>query len=121
MLFALLFLLVIQIPCPPAEEPSNPPTLVVEVVDPICLPLPGMTVAVKARHRSTKSWREVTSVDGRAAFILPRDGEYDIEVSAPGFKRGRQKAVYVGHLSERPLAARVQIRLKLAGPVVTVY
>jgi len=121
MLWAILIFLATQIPCPPSEQSSTPATLVVEVVDPIWLPLPGMEVAVKSRQGSKKSWRGVTESDGRASFVLPRDAEYDIDVSAPGFKRSGQKAVYVGRQSQPPLAARVQVRLKLAGPRVTVY
>ena len=121
MVLALMLFLAAQPSCPQAPQPSNPPVLVVEVVDPLWLPLPGMQITVRPKQGSRELQRANTDANGTASFWVPSNAEYDIEAWAPGFKKGKQKAVRIGVVSGGTLAARVQIRLRLAGPNVTVY
>lgn len=112
-----------QLPCVPAAEPKEPPTIIVQVVDPVWLPVPGAQIEVKQRARREIVQKARSDTEGRARFWLEGDAEYDIEAFYPGFRKARVHAV---RLTRAPATspfptAYVQIRLKLARTAVTVY
>ena len=104
-----------------APKPATPATPIVEVVDPDWLALPGTEVVVTSQARRRQSWHAVTDEDGSAPFSVGRPGKYIIEVTLPGFKRRRLKNVSIDVASATPMAARVQLRLTMADPSLTVY
>ena len=109
-------------------SPSPPPTLLVEIVDPVWLTVPGATVTLISRADRKKRYTATTDQDGIARFSVPKNAEYEIEAALTGFKKGRMKSVWLvaGVISEsngqtRPTPApRVQMRLKLSGPSIVV-
>jgi hypothetical protein len=106
MVFQLLVMMaVVQVPCAPMPKPSTTPTLTVEVVDEAWLPLPGMTVIVRAKDGTRNSWQEHTNEAGTADFWIPKTQQYDIEAFAEGFKKARRKGVLIGG-GTGPIGAR---------------
>ena len=118
MLIALL-LQATSSPCAGAAPArTDPPTVVVQVVDPGWMPLPGIEVVLTRK----KGAREVTrtSNDGDAKFWVAQGAEYSVEVKSPGFKTVKMKTVEIGRST--PFAtAHVQVRLKITGPFVEVW
>jgi hypothetical protein len=109
--------------CAPAAKPQEPPTIIVQVVNPVWLPVPGAQVEIKQHARHGVVQKGSSDNEGKARFWLEGDAEYDIEVACRGFRKARVRAVRVTRApptSSFP-TAHVQIRLKLAGPTVTVY
>jgi hypothetical protein len=132
-LIALLLLLSPQVvsdsnPCgcasTPASAPIQPPILIVQVVDPSWLPVPGaaVTVTVKLVTGKKESTVAYTMDDGDAKFSIPGDADYTIEANYGGFKTKRLKGVHLGtHSSSRP-TAYIQVHLlQGVGPPVIVY
>jgi hypothetical protein len=109
-----------------ASAPIQPPFLIVQVVDPSWLPLPGAAVTVSVRPVTGKKESKVahTMGDGDAKFWIPGDpgdADYTIEANYGGFKTKRLKGVHLGtHSSSRP-TAYVQVQLQPVGPPITVY
>jgi hypothetical protein len=108
--------------CAQAPNPQEPPTIIVQVVDPAWLPVPGARVEIKQRARRRVVQKATSDHEGKVRFWLEGDAEYDIEASHPGFRRARVRAVRV---TRAPPAspfptAYIQLRLKL-GPTVTAY
>lgn len=122
-MWMLLFLFLQANPNPCQASPAVPqsPSLVVQVVDPTWLPVPGAEVTVKPLHgdAQSKSNRTETDKDGYAKFLVPGDADYSIEVKSYGFKRERMKNMHLFKPSSSP--AYVQLRLRLSGPFITVY
>ena len=133
----LLGVLVSQEPTPAPS--SHPPTLLVEVVDPVQFTLPGVTVTVTSRANPKQHFTGTTDKDGIARFSVPNQAEYEIEAVLVGFKKGREKSVWVGEMHRtdskgqirssprsRPTITRsrtyvrVQIRLELSGPSIAI-
>ncbi len=100
-------------PCAPATTPSAPPPLIVQVVDPAWLPIPGAEVIVTSRKSPRARGTATAGRDGFAQLTVPRDAEYDIEARLPGFKTGRVKGVQLSTSTLMP-TAYVQVRLKVA-------
>ena len=94
----------------------NPPSLIVQVVDPAWDPVPGADVTVKMLNGKAESRVAHTDKDGYAKFWVKGDKDYAIEAKLPGFKTNRLKRV---HLFKH--TAHIQLQLKLAGPMTTVY
>ena len=111
----------------------------VEIVDPVQFTLPGATVTVISRANPKNRFTATTDEHGIARFSVPNDAEYEIEVALAGFKKGKEKSVWVGDMhridskgriqsSPRPRATitrsrshvRVQIRLELSGPHIVI-
>jgi hypothetical protein len=117
--FALLLLQVTGSPCAAAESArTDPPTVVVQVVDPSWMPLPGIEVVLTRKKGSREATR--TSNDGNAKFWVAQGAEYSVEVKYPGFKTVKMKTVEIGRST--PFAtAHVQVRLKVSGPFVEVW
>jgi hypothetical protein len=71
-----LFLLLIRAnsnPCPPSPAQTQSPSLIVQVGDPVWLPVPGAEVTLKPLPASAKSKsnRIETDKDGYAKFSAP--------------------------------------------------
>jgi len=106
-------------------KPTEPPFLVVKVVDPSWLPLPGAEVTVSIRSVTGKKESKVayTTDDGDAKFWIPGDpgdADYTIEANYGGFKAKRRKGVHLGTHSSSSPTAYVHIQLP-AGPSIIVY
>ncbi len=129
-MWMILFLLILQAgggpctpaPCPaeaPAPTPNGPPWLIVQAVDPAWSPVSNGEVTVKPQDGKGSALSSRTDSDGYAKYWLPREGEYSIEVKAPGFKKKR-----IDHVRVTASTAYVQMQLKIhipAGQTVTVY
>jgi hypothetical protein len=113
------FLLQATAPCTPAPTPSGPPALVVQVVDPLWLPLPGAEVHVTTRRAAVQT--QHTGAQGYAQIWVAAEADYDIEAQLVGFKTKRVKAVRLGKRSESSPTAYVQIQLPLAARGETVW
>jgi hypothetical protein len=125
-MWMLLFLFFIQSnsnPCQPSPAQTQSPSLIVQVVDPVWLPVPGAEVTLKPLHvdAQSKSNRIRTDKDGYAKFIIPGDADYSVDVELYGFKRERLKRVHLFKTSASPAPAYVQFKLRLSGTGTTVY
>ncbi len=101
----------------PAARGEDPPTLVVQVVDPIWLPLPGIAVNVTLEGPNTERKVARTGVRGFAEFRLERGREYTVEVHHPGFKRKRAEHVRIPKADVAPTAyVQLHFELKGSGP-----
>jgi hypothetical protein len=107
-------------PCAPPPRPDAPPALVVQVVDPLWLPIPGAQVTVVAEEHGSGRMTSTTGREGYAEFWAPREAEYAVEARLVGFKPKRVKGIRIGKQSDASPTAYVQIQLALAGPFVTV-
>jgi len=120
----ILFLLLLQvgsIPCSPPEIPKTPPSLVVQIVDPAWLPIPGVEVTVQPVESAGAPQLGRTDPEGYARFWLPASAAYSVQARPSyGFKRSRTK-MWLGKWSPPSPTAYLQLRLKLSGPGVTVY
>lgn len=99
---------------------TEPPSLVVQVVDPNWLPVPGAEVMVK--HLSSKAESEVghTNKDGNAEFRVQRETDYAIEAKCQGFEAKQLKQIHLTKPSAAFPTAYVQFQLKPSGPSITV-
>ncbi len=127
-LIALLLLLSPQVasdsnPCGRASTPklAEPPFLVVKVVDPTWLPIPGAVVTVKPVNEKRKPKIAQTENNGDAEFWMQEDVNYTIEAKYEGFKAKRLKDIFVGNHSAPFPTSYIQIQLQPAGPALTVY
>lgn len=122
----LFFLLAIQAnpnPCQASPAQTQSPSLIVQVVDPGWLPIPGAKVTVKLLNGKgqSKSSTAYTDKDGYANFDVRGDADYAIEAEHYGFKRERLSDMHLGETIIGPLTpAYVQLKLRLSGPFVTV-
>jgi hypothetical protein len=116
-----LFLQANPNPCQGLPTPIQSPSLIVQVVDPTWLAVPGAEVTVKPLRGDAqlKSNRTETDKDGYAKFVVQGDADYSIEVKSYGFKRERMENMHLFKPSVSP--AYVQLRLRLSDPGVTVY
>ena len=123
MFLFLFFMQATPNPCQSSPALTQSPSLIVQVVDPVWLPVPGAEVTVKPLRRDTqlKSNRTETDKDGYARFLVPTDADYSIEVNLYGFKRERLKCVHLFKTSGSSAPAYVQLKLSLSGPGTTVY
>jgi len=112
MLILALLLQAAAAPCTPDPTPSSPPALVVQVVDPSWLPIPGADVRV-TRHDDSRPGKVLFAGPEGYARAWSLEGEYDIEAQLPGFKKGRIKGVRLGSSTLSP-TTYVQIRLQPA-------
>ena len=118
MMLALIALIALQAvaPCNPTPRPIEPASLMVQVVDPVWLPLPGIELRLTPRGGGTSQVVRTTNA-GSVELWLPREREFKIEVRHPGFKSATIEWVRTPALSESAMypTAHVQIRLTLAG------
>ena len=116
MLTVVLFLLSLGISSQltPAEE-EGPPTLIVEVVDPVWIPLPFSEVTVKAGHGG-ESKSVHTDENGSAKFWVKTGEEYTVEAKTEGFTKKTVKHVFIAKPKPSSPTAHVQIKLEPKGP-----
>ena len=100
-------------------QTSSPPTLIIQVVDPVWMPPPGASVSISAKGH-LQNCRAYTDREGNAKFWLARNTEYVAEAELTGFKKKRVKQIFIFENSDSHPTAYVQIKLKLAGRTITV-
>ena len=105
--------------CAPPVRPDAPPALVVQIVDPLWLPIPGAEVTVVGKSGAGQMASK-TGREGYAEFWLPREADYAIEAALVGFKAKRVNGIRIAKQSDSSPTAYVQIQLVPAGPFVTV-
>jgi hypothetical protein len=118
MLSALLFLLGFAVsestPAPATEE--GPPTLIVQVVDPVWIPLPDSEVTVKPSTGKGSSKSARTDDNGYAKFWVDTGVEYAIEAKTHGFNKNVMNHVFIAKAKPSSPTAHVQIKLEPTGP-----
>jgi hypothetical protein len=116
MLTVLLFLLGLGIsPQPTPADEEGPPTLIVEVVDPVWIPLPFSEVTVKPAHGGESKSAHADD-NGNAKFWLKTGEEYTIEAKTEGFNKKIVKHVFIARPKPSSPTAHVQIKLQPKGP-----
>jgi hypothetical protein len=121
MLLFLLFFQTTPAPCQTPTSPTQPPSLVVQVVDPDWYPIPGSEVTIKSLSAKAQSNSNHADQDGNAKFYALADGDYEIEIKEYGFKNGHVKHVHLFPVSTGSPTAYVQVQLQLSGQGVMVY
>lgn len=117
MLTVLLFLLgfgTASRPMPVPEE--GPPTLIVQVVDPVWIPLPDSEVTVKPASGKGSSKSAHADDSGYAKFWVDTGVEYTIEAKTHGFKKKTLNHVFIAKPKPSSPTAHVQIKLQPIGP-----
>ena len=99
---------------------TEPPSLIVQVVDPNWLPIPGAEVTVKPLSGKAESKVGHTNNDGSAEFWVQGDADYAIEAKRGGFKTKQLKHLHLTKSSAPFPTAYIQFQLKLSGPSITV-
>jgi len=94
----------------PATD-ETPPTLIVQVVDPVYIPLPEGEVTVKPVSQKGSSQPVHVDRNGYAQFWVEPGKQYVIEAQAPGFKKKSLK-ISIGQPKPATPTAHVQIMLK---------
>jgi len=110
-------------PCQAAPAQTQSASLIVQVVDPNWIPIPGAKVTAKSlgEKDQLKSNESDTDKDGYVRFSVPGDADYAIEAELYGFKRARISPVHLFKASGPSSPAYVQLKLQLSGPGTTVY
>ena len=119
-MWLLLFLFVFQAtpsPCQTQPVPTQPASLVVQVVDPNWYPIPDALVTLKPLDAGHDAVSNQTDDEGFAKFYGLTEGDFDIEIKEHGFKDVHLKHV---HLFASP-TAYIQLKLSLSSAGVTVY
>jgi carboxypeptidase family protein len=98
--------------CPPI--PTEPPSLVVQVVDPAWLPVAGAEVSVDPLDAKSQSDSKRADKDGYARFFKLAAADYSIEVKLPGFKPGRLNPMRLLKRTDGSPTAYVQMQLRLS-------
>jgi hypothetical protein len=113
MLTILLFVLGLGHCTTPAYPTTDegPPTLIVQVVDPVYIPLPESKVIVKPASGKGSSKSEHVDQNGYAKFWLEPGKQYVIEARSPNFIKKSLK-VPIGQPKPANPTAHVQIILK---------
>jgi hypothetical protein len=110
-----IFLLVLGLgrcttPAHPTTD-EGPPTLIVQVVDPVYIPLPESEVTVEPVSGEKSSKKEHVDQNGYARFWLERGKQYVIEARSPSFKK-KSLRVPIGQPKAANATAHVQIMLR---------
>jgi hypothetical protein len=117
MLTVLLFFLGLGTPSratPVSEE--GPPTLIVEVVDPVWIPLPDSEVTVKPASGKGSARSAHADDNGYAKFWVATGVEYTIEAKTRGFNKKTLRHVFIAKPKPSSPTAHVQIKLQPTGP-----
>jgi len=101
-------------PLPAAEE--GPPTLMVQVVDPVGIPLPESEVTVRPASGKGDSKSVHADDNGYARFWVETGIKYTIEAKTHGFNKKTLKNVLVAKGKPSAPTAHVQIKLQPTGP-----
>lgn len=113
MLPILLFVLGLGSAATPALPTADdgPPTLIVQVVDPVYIPLPESDVTVKPVTGKGPSKSAHVDQNGYAKFWMEPGVQYLIEARSPGFNRKTLKLPIARPKPATP-TAHVQIKLQ---------
>lgn len=103
----------VTVPVPATED--GPPTLIVEVVDPVWIPLPDSEVKVKPVNGG-ESKSAHADENGNAKFWVEPGAAYTIEAKADNFNPKTLKKVFIGKPKPSAPTAHVQIKLEPKGP-----
>ena len=117
MLTVLLFLLGVGTASrslPVTED--GPPTLIVQVVDPVWIPLPDSEVTVRPANGKGSPKSEHADDNGYAKFWVETGIEYTIEAKTHGFNKKTLKHVFIAKPKPSSPTAHVQIKLQPTGP-----
>ena len=90
---------------------EGPPILIVQVVDPVYIPLPESEVIVKPASGKGSSKSEHVDQNGYAKFWVEPGKQYVIEAKSPNFNKKSLK-VFIGQPKPVTPTAHVQIMLK---------
>ena len=99
---------------PAAEE--GPPTLIVEVVDPVWIPLPDSEVLVKLASGKGPRKTAHADADGQARFWVETGVAYTIQASTQGFNKKTLNHVFIAKAKPSTPPAHVQNKLEPKGP-----
>ena len=114
-----LFLLLLSLTNPAQPTPANddgPPTLIVQVVDPVWIPLPEADVTVKPSSGKGDSKSAHTDANGYAKFWVETGVDYTIEAKAINFNKKTLRHVFIAKPKPASPTAHVQIKLQPSGP-----
>jgi len=103
-----------------STPPTEPPFLVVKVVDPTWLPVPNAEVRIKPINEKREPKVTHTEENGDAEFRMQDDVDYTIEAKFPGFKTKQLKNVFVGNHAAPFPTSYIEIQLQPAH-ATTVY
>ena len=103
-------------PMPVPEE--GPPTLIVQVVDPVWIPLPDSEVTVRPANGKGSPKSEHADDNGYAKFWVETGIEYTIEAKTHGFNKKTLKHVFIAKPKPSSPTAHVQIKLQPTGPFI---
>ncbi len=115
MLIVLLLFLGLGTTSPPLPE-DGPPTLIVEVVDPVWIPLPDSEVTVKMASGKGPSKSAHTDDSGYAKFWVETGVAYTIEAKTQGFNKKTLRHIFIAKPKPASPTAHVQIKLEPTGP-----
>lgn len=115
---ALFLLSVAAVPQPVSlgANEEGPPTLIVQVVDPVWIPLPEADVTVKASSGKGESKSAHTDANGYAKFWVDSGTDYTIEAKTINFNKKILKHVFIAKAKPSAPTAHVQIKLQPSGP-----
>lgn len=114
-----LFLLLLSFTNPAQPTPANddgPPTLIVQVVDPVWIPLPEADVTVKPSSGKGDSKSAHTDANGYAKFWVETGVDYTIEAKTINFNKKTLRHVFIAKPKPASPTAHVQIKLQPSGP-----
>jgi hypothetical protein len=105
-----------------AEQPisgtaqdEGPPTLIVEIVDPVWIPLPDSEVTVKPTHGGSSKSAHADE-NGNVKFWVETGVAYTVEVKSQGFNKKTVKHVFIRKPKPDSPTAHVQVKLEPSGP-----
>lgn len=117
MLTLFLLLLSFTNPAQPASaNDDGPPTLIVQVVDPVWIPLPEADVTVKPSSGKGDSKSAHTDANGYAKFWVETGVDYTIEAKTVNFNKKTLRHVFIAKPKPASPTAHVQIKLQPSGP-----
>lgn len=119
LIVAVLMQAAVAQPCDVPARASPSPSLIVQAVDPVWLPLPGVEVTIAPAAGGAKTVVS-TSKNGYAQFRLAPEQFYTIELTHPGFKKKTMKRFRAVRGSDSFPTAYVQLQLQVSGPFITV-
>jgi hypothetical protein len=99
----------------PADEQGSP-TMIVQVVDPVWIPLPDAEVTVKPADGKGSSKSAHTDANGFAKFWVDTGVAYRIEAKTEGFNAKVLKSVMLTKPKAGSPPAHIQLKLEPKGP-----
>jgi hypothetical protein len=101
---------------PTIAPEEGPPTLIVQVVDPVWIPLPDSDVTVRPANGRGSPKSAHADENGYAKFWVDTGVEYTVEAKTHGFNKKIVKHVFIAKPKPSSPTAHVQIRLRPSGP-----